>query len=289
MKVLRIVVVAAILVGGATAATWADDDRAIVAFGQGVHAYFDRHYDIANKLLSEAIEASTADPRPYFFRGLVRQSTGQTQLAGVDFEKGAEVELSFVGRSYDVDDSLERIQGPVRIEIEKYRREAAVRAKELGRAANSEVDQSGPSLSPSPGAPLDPRNLPDVSQIVDATIPYPEISANPYFPPAKSAAEAQNSNVQPAAKDVQPQGPPPAAADDPFNTGNKGDKAGDAKPMKDQADSQDSKPADNPFNSNDQGGGAEKSDSKKDGADSPDPKPGDGSQPEPKDDPFGGG
>ena len=264
MKVIGCVVVCSFLVGGASAGAWSDDDQAMAAFGQGVHAYFDGRYDVANKLLSESIESCASDPRPYFFRGLVHQLLGQTQLASGDFQKGAAVELSLVGRSFDVDDSLERIQGPTRIEIEKYRREAAVRAKELRRGSNSVVDREDRVQATGQGTPLDPRNLPDVSQIVDATIPFPEISAKPYYPPAKSAADIQDSSQKRAgaaakSANTTPQGPPPQAGDDPFNTGGQGAKPNDSKPQKNAAER-------------------------------PDPKSGKGDKPESKgDNPFGGG
>jgi hypothetical protein len=289
MKALRILFVFSILAWGAAARTWADDDQAIEAFGQGVHSYFDGHYDIANKQLSEAIDANNADPRPYFFRGLVQEQMGQAKLASGDFQKGAEVEWSYVGQSFDVDDSLERIQGPIRIEIEKYRRDAAARAKELRQASDAAVDQDDQAKGLVQGAPLDPRNLPDVSQIVDATIPFPDVSAKPYFPPAKSADEVQSSPIEPRTVNAQSQTPPPQAADDPFNTGNQADKPDDSKEMKEGDTNQNPPPSgDDPFGG-DKDNGAGDADSKKDGGQEPDPKPGEGEAPDSKDDPFGGG
>ncbi len=287
MSALRIVSICSILAWGAVAGAWADDDQAIEAFGLGVHSYFGGNFEIANQQLSAAIEANTGDPRPYFFRGLVQQRMEQPKLASGDFKKGAEIEWGSVGQSFDVDDSLERIQGPIRLEIEKYRREAAVRAKQLRQASNASVDQRGQAKGLSRGAPLDPRNLPDVSQVVDATIPFPDVSAKPYFPPAKTTEEVQATRIEPRKVNAQPQTPPTQSADDPFNTGNKTAKPADAQEMKDPDKDQNPPPSDDdPFGGDKDTGNT---DSNKDGGNEPDPKPDEGEKPDSKDDPFGGG
>ena len=289
MTALRIVSVCSVLAWGLAVGAWADDDQAIEAFGLGVHSYFDGHYDVANQQLSAAIDANTADPRPYFFRGLVQQRMGKAKLASGDFQKGAEIEWTYFGQSFDVDDSLERIQGPIRIEIEKYRREAATRAKQLRQAANADVNQSDVAKGGAQGAPLDPRNLPDVSQIVDATIPFPDVSAKPYFPPAKTAEDVQPTRIEPRKVNNQAQTPPTPAADDPFNTGGQTDKPADSKDMKDADKGQNPPPADDDPFGGDKDNSAGDADSNKDGSQEPDPKPGDADKPESKDDPFGGG
>lgn len=285
MKALQVVAICSVL-AWATATLRADDDQSIAVFGQGVHCYFDGQLDAAGKLLAEAIAENSVDPRPYYFLGLVHQQMGDAKQASGDFQKGAEVEWSYIGQSFDVDDALERVQGPVRLEIEKFRADAAARAKELRKAANADVDHSIPGAVS--GTPLDPRNLPDVSSIVDATIPFPEISAKPYYPPAKSAADFQaNPVLRPVAPTAK--GAPPAAADDPFASGNPANKSADSGEMKEKEPAQDPPPADDdPF-----GGGNEKEggepDPNKDGGQQPEPKQGEGDKPDSKDDPFGGG
>lgn len=274
MSAFRMIAVSCILAGTVSAAARSDDDRAIEAFGQGVHAYYEGHFAEANTLLSEAIKDGSNDPRPYFFRGIVRQLTGQDQLADADFQKGAEIELTPIGRSFDVDDSLERVQGKVRIVIEQYRREALARAK----AAQEKADAEGRTGQAASGG-LDPNNLPDVSQIVDSTIPFPEISAKPYFPPAKSAAEVQNADATPPADAVDNASAAPVpAADDPFNTGGNQPAAADSMPMKENA--AEAPPADDPFGSGNKGDAS--------GDANPPQGAGDQKQP-PADDPFGSG
>ena len=47
------------------------DELVADLYGRGVHAYFEGEFDAAHKLLSDAIEQKTQDPRCYYFRGAV--------------------------------------------------------------------------------------------------------------------------------------------------------------------------------------------------------------------------
>ncbi len=263
MAAFRILLVCALLVGVAAPGTRADDDQANALYGLGVHAYFDGLYSEADNLLSQSIGSGTKDPRPFYFRGLVHQMMGQTDLAGSDFQTAAQLETTSAGRAYDISGALERIQGPARMEIEKYRREAFAQAHLVRRKQNAAVNTFSPRVpSNSNAAPFDPKNLPDVSAIVDPTIPFPDTSAKIYFPPAKSAPSKQDFKVdvnaaQPAA------GKPIPAADDPFSGGNAPKKSSEPAPKSGDGD---------PFG----GDAAEKQPEKK----APDAE---------KDDPFGGG
>ena len=81
-------------------------------------------------LLSESIEKNGSDPRAYYFRGLALASTSGVQAGLADFTKGADVEVNQADRPvYDINGALQRVQGPLRLELEKVRaatRKAAV-------------------------------------------------------------------------------------------------------------------------------------------------------------------
>ncbi len=94
-------------------------------YGNGTHQYFEGRFDDAIISFSTAISVNPYDPRPYFYRGLAKLSCGRGPGAADDFQLGAFRETYKNGRaSSAVNRSLERIQGPCRLEIERYRRDA---------------------------------------------------------------------------------------------------------------------------------------------------------------------
>lgn len=116
------------------------------AYGDGVHAFFAGDFDRAYADLSQAIEAGTADPRAYYFRGLAALRQGRSDEAEADFTEGATRESSGLG-AWPVSRSLERIQGPDRLRLERHRTRARVallqrqRAEELERYSQIEAAQ----------------------------------------------------------------------------------------------------------------------------------------------------
>lgn len=259
----------------------ADEDRAIAAYSDGVHAYFNGNLEAAHEYLTSAIDEATPDPRPYFFRGIVRGLLGQTDLAREDYQAGAEAELTPKGESFDVNDALERVQGKTRMEIEEVRRVALANAKKLAEQSsrNGRRVRGDQKI-----APFDPNKLPDVSEIVDATVPFAEINANPYFPPVKTADEIVPANLPTIAPNMPAaSGPPVNPADDPFNTGNSGNEKQPPPEMPKQ-DPPDA--GDDPFDSND-GGDAPPSDQP--AGDTPPPAEEEKAPESADDDPFGGG
>jgi hypothetical protein len=111
----------------------AQDDLAAELYGYGVHAYHAKQPKEAFELLNSSIEQSKKDPRAFFFRGLVQHSLGRPDEATADFKTGAELEVMGSDRNYNVSFALERVQGSVRLEIEKFRRTARLelRSKKL--------------------------------------------------------------------------------------------------------------------------------------------------------------
>jgi hypothetical protein len=91
-------------------------------YGGGIHQYFDAHYEEAIHLFNFAIDENDNDARAFYFRGLSQLGLDNFEAADSDFRRGASIETgSDKRRSGLVTESLERIQGPIRILLEKYR------------------------------------------------------------------------------------------------------------------------------------------------------------------------
>ena len=93
-------------------------------YGNGVHQFNRGQYHDAIQSMNSAIATGSNDPRPYIFRGLAQKYTGNTTAAQADFYQGAMVEARTKKRSRALSRSLERVQGSVRMEIEKARKDA---------------------------------------------------------------------------------------------------------------------------------------------------------------------
>jgi len=105
-------------------------DESDIIYGKGVHAFFDRNYEGAITILSDAEKLDSADPRPYYFLGLAYLRQQKTDRADHYFEKAAELEYGGrAARDYAVAESLRRIQGDERLRIEKIRAEERVNAQ----------------------------------------------------------------------------------------------------------------------------------------------------------------
>ncbi|HUT10717.1 MAG TPA: tetratricopeptide repeat protein [Thermoguttaceae bacterium] len=125
-------------------------------YGSGVHAFFSRDYVEAHELLTSAIDGGTRDPRPYYYRGLTYQKLGREEQAEVDFEKGADLESRDIDRLFNVGRSLERIHGQVRLDLERYRMDARLAARE--RAEKIYQQRYGAGQSPGLSEPPSPMD-----------------------------------------------------------------------------------------------------------------------------------
>lgn len=94
------------------------------SYGRGVHAYFRGDMPTAYEELTRAIDAGSRDPRCYYFRALVYMKTGREKLAEQDMARGALYEALDSDGVYPVDQSLERVQGRVRVSIQDHRLKA---------------------------------------------------------------------------------------------------------------------------------------------------------------------
>ena len=102
--------------------------------GSGIHAYHEGDFNRAYDDLTNAIEAGTTDPRSYYFRGLAALKLGRTSEAEADFATGADREV-VGGSSRRVSLSLERVQGPDRLTLERFRSRARLVAVQRDRDA----------------------------------------------------------------------------------------------------------------------------------------------------------
>ncbi|MFY7875602.1 MAG: tetratricopeptide repeat protein, partial [Pirellula sp.] len=135
-------------------------------YGKAVHAFFRGDVDHAELLLNDAIAAGTVDPRAYIFRGLCLSRNG-IEAGTADFQKAADLEINGARKVVNVGQALQRIQGPVRAEIEKARLNARLAARarsqemgKLGGGADGLVvpPKNDPAPAPSNLAPNDPFN-----------------------------------------------------------------------------------------------------------------------------------
>jgi len=212
----------AAVMAASLAAVWADPARAAqptveslplaAAYGDGVHAYFAGDYHRAYEDLSQAIEAGTNDPRAYYFRGLAALRQGRGDEAEADFTTGADRESEGLG-AWPVGRSLERIQGPDRLRLERHRTRARVaflqRQREQTAARYSQIEEAQPEVLRQ-RRPVGPR-----VEAEDGGSPFREKAAPTPAPPEPMpapAAEAPAAVEQPAPSAEQP-------AEDPFGDG----------------------------------------------------------------------
>ncbi|MEI6240192.1 MAG: tetratricopeptide repeat protein [Planctomycetia bacterium] len=119
-----------------------------VAYGNGVHAYFDGDYQCSYDELSGVIEAGSNDPRAHYFRGLAALKLGRLDEAEADFQQGANLEAEGRGgqSSRAISLALERVQGCDRLKLERYRGQARVamlqRDRELTRRRYSDIEEA---------------------------------------------------------------------------------------------------------------------------------------------------
>jgi tetratricopeptide (TPR) repeat protein len=90
-------------------------------FGNGLRFYFDRQYPQAEKELLEAVRYNDQDARYLYYLGLSRLLQGKREVALEDFRVGANLERQDRPSPAAVAGSLERVQGPVRQTLNKYR------------------------------------------------------------------------------------------------------------------------------------------------------------------------
>lgn len=225
--------VAAVASVGISSSAQAQDGAFTELYGYAVHRYYAGDYHEAQRALNIVIEAGIEDPRPHYFRGLVTYQQGMQDAAQSDFEHAAELEAK--GKAVvNVSQALQRIQGPVRRDIELARMMARVavaqeqRAKKQMDAAAAQANPNiakppageGNAMPPSisgdaPAQPAQPA-APTTPDSPSDTVPpatTPDTATDPFKDDAAVPAPATPS-ADPFGATPAPTTPP--AADDPF-------------------------------------------------------------------------
>ncbi len=209
-------------------------------YGDGVHAYFRGEVFEAQAQFDRAIQYGSRDPRAFYFRALLHLQNGDCYQAEQDIRTAVTYELQGRG-TYDVGQSLERIQGPQRLELERMRLLARLEISanrqslpyESGTTTPRKLRRGGTPMIPESPFSLDNEPPADAS---DLDLDQPRTHAEPAAPEAEmpEITESPENKPDPFADDqVQPQGQPaddgqptaeppaddPFGSDDPFATG----------------------------------------------------------------------
>lgn len=174
----------------------AQDGAFTELYGYAVHRYYAGDYNEAQRALNVVIDAGIEDPRPHYFRGLVTYQMGMQDAAKSDFDHAAELEAR--GKAVvNVGQALQRIQGPVRRDIELARLNARVAVAQEQRAKKQMET-------------LDSQTAPKVATPPEGNAMPPAISGEAPVAPATPAVPATPPATEPAAPAT------PDAATDPF-------------------------------------------------------------------------
>ena len=119
--------------------------RSSEAYGSGVHKYFSGRHQDAISSFNNAIADDSKNARAYYFRGLAKMGSGDTYGAESDFELGALIEkASSKRRTSVVTRSLERVQGSMRMKLEKTRRRVFDSSLSAGSGTTTNIASSIP-------------------------------------------------------------------------------------------------------------------------------------------------
>ncbi len=129
MKKIALTVALSGLIYSASTQSSAHAEKPLLSemFGRGIHAYYIGNHDDAREMFSSAIENGLADPRVFYFRGIVAFEKGNNDQAVADWKTGADLEAN--SRSnYSIGRSLSRFQGKGRVQLEGIRQTARLSA-----------------------------------------------------------------------------------------------------------------------------------------------------------------
>ncbi len=221
----------------ATSSVQAQDGALTELYGYAVHRFYAGDYNEAQRALNIVIDAGVEDPRPHYFRGLVTYQMGMQDAAKSDFDHAAELEAR--GKAVvSISQALQRIQGPVRRDIELSRLMARVAVAQEQRAKKqmeSLDSQASPNVAKPPAGnenalpPVVSGDAPAAEPTTPATPPAtvptppstPDMQNDPFkddaaVPPPATPATPTDPAADPfGAAPATPPAPTPAA-DDPF-------------------------------------------------------------------------
>ncbi len=188
-------IVVLLMLGPAVSANRAQDSLLQEMYGQGVHAYFAGKYDQAHELFSKAIEQGSQDPRCYYFRGFTFAKLGRPDEAEADFKSGGEFESKGAAVQINVGQALQRVQGPIRLQLEEHRYAARLAARlrdvKEKKERYEEMQRNEPNVLRSPGPAAAGAPAPDVVKPAtpDATDPFAAGAGTGAAAPAAPAAQ----------------------------------------------------------------------------------------------------
>lgn len=198
----------------------------MATYGRGVHAYFNNQPYVAEELFSQVIGAGSTDPRVYYFRAMTYLRSGRQLAAEDDMRIGAALEANNPGNRYAIGKALERVQGPHRRTLEKFRQQARMdrlQNRQLQtRQRYEQLQQREPAvLRRNVSVPLDQLVEPSLvlpEHPVTDPAPEPAAPATKLMPPAVSPdVEQDNTAVEgPADDDIFGEPAESADKDDPF-------------------------------------------------------------------------
>ena len=119
-------------------------------YGRGVHAYFAGKSSLAEQHFTQVIQAGSTDPRPYYFRAMVRMRSGRKFEAENDMRVGAGFEARNPGSQQSIGRALQRVQGPDRRTLEAFRRQARLdrlqKNRQQTRQRYEQIERRGPAV-----------------------------------------------------------------------------------------------------------------------------------------------
>jgi hypothetical protein len=195
----------------------AQHDAFMETYGQAVHKYFAGDVTGSERLLQDVLGNGAEDPRVHYFLGLCKVRQGGGVTAGlVDFEEGARLEAE-KGKSLEVGRALQRVQGAVRVEIEKARlaaRKTVALQKALEQRSRIESMPAAPSTVP-PATNTNPAdNQPIGETTVDPVQPAAPDASNPFGDESAPAKPGDAPTTEEPAGDLF--SPPATEAPSPF-------------------------------------------------------------------------
>jgi hypothetical protein len=212
-------------------------------YGIGVHSYFSNNLPQAELIFTQLIDRGSEDPRVHYFRGITQARLGGEGAGQADFDRGAELEMQGK-RAVDIGRALQRIQGPIRTQLEKARSAARLayatqkmmldktRIEKLPPGsgvmpkdpfADDPNPTSGtPQEMPKETAPTQPAEEPGTDPAPGAEAPGAEApgaeapGADPFDTPASDADPFGDDAPAEGATPPADGGTPPAGDPDPF-------------------------------------------------------------------------
>jgi len=176
------VVSLALILDSTTSLAAAKQSSAITAvYGRGVHAYFAGNRMLAEQNFTQVIQAGSTDPRPYYFRAMVRLQRGSQFEAENDMRLGAAHEARNPGSQHSIGLALQRVQGHGRRTLEKFRRQARLdrlqQRHQQTRQRYEQLDQRGPTVIRRPAVQI-PLGQP-VRPPLESVVPGPARTFTP--------------------------------------------------------------------------------------------------------------